>query len=153
MAVGNFEFVTTPVTISNANVELKEHQDATSTASGPITPLASNLLLETDQPFDIEFTWDQDAGSFWMAGGNWSFDVWLEEMGPGEGGAHYTGNVAAIPVDGPGYTFVLNVPLAQVPTAGLYRVTVGQQFNSLGSPRALAMFADIGLVRFFDAAP
>lgn len=154
MPAGNFEFSTTPVIITSSNVLIFEHPDAPLQAPGPFAPTVSNQLIETDQPFDIRFEWTQTAGSFWLNGGNWSFDVWLEQMGPSEasvGTGHFTGNTPAGTING-NYNFTINIS-ANIVLPGVYRIVVAQQFHSLGQARGLAMFGDIGLVRFTTVNP
>ncbi len=151
MAAGNLEFQGIAVDIQNVDVNILEKASTAGAPGSPLSPTVSNQLIQLDQPFEIKFDWDQIAGSFLLNGGHWKFDVYLELMGPGEAtvaGGHFSGTTPASATNG-SKTYTLSVNQNTV-AAGTYRITVAQQFYSLGQPRALAMFGDIGLVKFYE---
>ena len=145
------EFQIPIIKIKNADVKLMELASTAGLPGGPVEPVPSNKLIQTDQPFKVEFEWEQVAGSWMLNGCNWQFDIYLEQMGPGEAppaGGHFTGNQAVDPTNGV-KSFTKQVGAYDV-APGLYRVTVCQQLHALGQPRAVVMFGDIGLVRFYE---
>lgn len=152
MASTNLEISGITVDIQNATVRITEHHSTAAAPGGPILPATSNQLIQTDQAWDIWFKWDQVAGSFLLNGGQWVFDVYLELMGPDEAAAtkgHFMKTINATPVNGNNYETYVHVNAGEV-AAGTYRIVVSQQFHSLGKPRALALFGDIGLVKFYE---
>ena len=145
------EFQIPPLDIQNANVQLLEGASTAGLSGSPLDPDPSNKLIQTDQPFKVKIGWEQVANSWMIAGGTWHFDIYLEQMGPGEAplaGGHFTGTQAVDPTDGV-KSFTKEVSAYDV-APGLYRVTVCQQLYNQNEPRAVVMFGDIGLVRFYE---
>ena len=147
------EFSMPYIDIQNADVKLMELASTAGAPESPVAPAISNKLIQTDQPFKVVFEWDQVDGSMWLAGGTWHFDIYLEQMGPEEAGTspsggHITGSEPAEDTNGH-KTFTKSVNPGEV-VPGLYRVTVCQQYYVGTTPLALAMFGDIGLVRFYE---
>ncbi len=151
MPSANLEISGITVDIQNATVRITEHSSTAAAPGAPVFPATSNKLIQTDQAWDIWFKWDQVAGSFLLNGGEWVFDVYLEMMGPDEAPAtkgHFAKKINANPVDGNNFQTYVHINAGEVPE-GTYRIVVSQQFYSLGKPRAIAMFGDIGLVKFY----
>ena len=144
------EFSISPLDTQNPTVKLLEGASTEAMPGVSIAPYHSNKLIQTDQPFKIVFGWDQVENSIMLQGGTWHFDIYLEQMGPGEAtsaAGHFTGTQAANPNDGL-QSFTKHVG-ANVVAPGLYRLTVCQQYYHGTTPLALVMFGDVGLVRFY----
>ena len=145
------EFQISPLDIQNPTVGLLELDSTPPGAPGPIAPYHSNKLIQTDQPFKVVFGWDQVANSWQIDGDTWHFDIYLEQMGPKEAppaGGHFTDDVPVDGTDGP-KSFTMQIA-ANAVDSGLYRVTVCQQLYNQNEPRAVVMFGDVGLVRFYE---
>jgi hypothetical protein len=110
--------------------------------------------IQRDQNSRVEFSWTQIGILSTMLMGTWRCDVFLEQMGPGEGPAITGSTTAFVQVDGNAYNHSVNIPAGLVPV-GLYRVTsrlmllpIGGNENSL-SP--IVGFEDLGLVQYHNA--
>lgn len=112
--------------------------------------------IQLDQNSRVEFNWSQVGILSTMLTGIWRCDVFLEQMGPGEGPAITGSTTAFVPVSGNNYTVFCNIPAGSVPI-GLYRVTSRLMLlpnSSGGNPNALspiAAFEDLGLVQYHNA--
>jgi hypothetical protein len=112
--------------------------------------------IQLDQNSRLEFTWTQVGILSTMLTGIWRCDVFLEQMGPGEGPACAGVTTPFVPTSGHTYNVFCNIPAGSVPI-GLYRVTARLMLlpnSSGGNPNALspiAAFEDLGLVQYHNA--
>lgn len=138
----------------NAHCHLREFKSTANAPELPTAPpapgtVASNRIIQEDQPFQILFHWNQRGVGTWaLAAGDWNCEIFLEQMGPGEAtnAAGYfsttvSGNAAA-----GFYAAKIDVPRNTV-APGVYRVVCSMQLVVAGQPRALAGFDDLGLIR------
>lgn len=152
-----------PFEVSGLNVNVTAHchlREFKSTANAPEVPtapippgtIASNNVIQKDQPFQILFHWNQGGPGVWALGaGDWLLEVFLEKMGPGEAtvpGGYFKASAAGVGTSG-FYAKEINVP-ANTVAPGVYRVVCSMQLEVGGVPKALAGFDDLGLIRVIN---
>ncbi|HHH49940.1 MAG TPA: hypothetical protein ENK52_03055 [Saprospiraceae bacterium] len=148
-----FEIAGTPPKITgHCHIYEGSSTDGAGAKSVPFT----NRLIQDDQTIYFTFHWKQHSNSFWLAGGHWHQEVYLELMGPGEAsksGGYFKTTIAAQDVNG-SFSNTIKVAPGKI-KPGVYRVTCSMQyysnFGSAGGhqPRALAAFDDLGIIKVY----
>jgi hypothetical protein len=142
--------------VQNGDVVLTELSDGGGgifPPAGPFDPVASNMIVQTDQSLLVKFNWRVKGALALMMAGKWECAVYLEEMGPGEypnNHAQTTPLVASID-----HTYNVYVSIPPIAKAGLYKIytavsLVGPAPSNVALP--VSALAEIGLLRTYDAA-
>ncbi len=142
--------------VQNGAVMLTELPDAGAgyfPPVGPFDPLASNMIVQTDQPLLVRFNWHVRGALALMMAGTWECAVYLEELGPGE---YPNNHVQQTPLVARfDHTYNVAVSIPPIAKAGLYKVAVavsliGPAPSNVALP--VSALAEIGMLRTYDAA-
>ena len=134
-----FEITSLP-TLITGNCQIIEGPSSASAPADPAGGGPTNKFVQTDQPFRIQFNWNQISNS-WILNGNWEFRVEFELRGPGEAPFGFSATLASTPLNGV-YIHDINVPAASL-IPGIYDVSCSMQFYSGGNPKPIVAFEDL----------
>lgn len=112
-------------------------------------------IIQTDQPWYVLYHFQTQGLLNHIMAGEWNFELFLEQMGGGEFDLNpsYAKDQMAFVSKPHLYTKWAVIPPKEVP-AGVYKAVGSVTFKGpLGVPGPIAMFADIGLIQFYDEGP
>ena len=130
----------------------------------------SNMSIQQDQKFVVEFDWNWQSGRFLddsLTGGSWRCAALFEAMGTTSGSnpaadfntagrVDYGDRNAPVPMGTPNSAisrdYTVTIPVNPNPIAtGLFRVSArAQYFDANGNPGALSFFEDLGMIHVYS---
>lgn len=112
-------------------------------------------IIQTDQPWYVLYHFNTDGLLNHIMAGEWNLELFLEKMGGEEFDLNPAYAKDRIPFVSRPYEYYkwAVIPPKEVP-AGVYKAVASVTFKGpLGVPGPIAMFADIGMVQFYDEGP
>ncbi|MEM6632333.1 MAG: hypothetical protein AAF694_21855 [Bacteroidota bacterium] len=145
------ELVPAHFDVSDGTVELFEGASTGGFPEGP-----PRRIIQTDQPWEVRFTWTNSGLLVPFIQGVWHLEILLEQIGPNEFGFPAGLGKATVPfqsVNPTTYSQTIQIPQNIVPE-GIYRLTACITFTSpapASVPGPIAAFAELGGIKFYKA--
>jgi hypothetical protein len=116
------------------------------------TPANTSNIINTSQDWGVKFDWTTSGSMAGSLSGTWTVNVYLEQMGPGEGPAVAPQDVPYVTTTLPqNYSKIITIAKNTVPP-GLYKLAVAVTMRGplpLQIPTPIAMMGDGPLIQVY----